>query len=140
MKPMKKIFLLSTAVALIALSSCKDQTKSAYYDLNKGESVELAKDEETGRLVDAETKEPIYIYVNKETRDTILASTGQVINGHVIESEGKYTYAEVKVDEDEYKIKEGDYKEKMENDGDLKIKDGEAKIKAEGKDGELKHK
>ncbi|WP_276504766.1 hypothetical protein [Terrimonas pollutisoli] len=137
---MKKTLLVST-VALIALSSCKDQTKSAYYDLNTGKSVDLVKDEKTGRLVDAETKEPVYIYVNKETNDTILGSTGQVINGHVIEADGKYTYAEVKVDKDgEYKIKEGDYKEKMEKDGDLKIKEGDSKTKVDGETGEVKHK
>lgn len=138
---MKKTLLVSTTVALIALSSCKDQTKSAYYDLNKGESVELVKDEKTGQLVDAETKEPVYIYVNKETNDTILGSTGQVINGQVIESDGKYTYAEVKVEQDgEYKIKADDYKEKMEKDGDLKIKDGDSKTKTDGETGEVKHK
>lgn len=138
---MKKTLLLPAAAALVVLVSCKDQTKSAYYDLNKGESVELAKDENTGRLVNAETREPIYIYVNKETGDTILGSTGQVINGHVTESDGKYTYAEVKIDEDgDYKIKEGDYKEKMEKDGDLKIKDGDSKTKVDGETGEVKHK
>ena len=138
---MKKTRLVATTVALITLASCKDQTKSAYYDLNKGESVELVKDENTGQLVDAETKEPVYIYVNKETNDTILGSTGQVINGHVIESNGKYSYAEIKMEDDgEYKIKEGDYKEKMEKDGDLKIKDGDSKTKVEGETGEVKHK
>ena len=138
---MKKTLLVATTVALIAVSSCKDQAKSAYYDLNKGESVELVKDEKTGRLIDAETKEPVYIYVNKETNDTILGSTGQVINGHVIESNGKYTYAEVKVaDDGEYKIKEGDYKEKMEKDGDLKIKDDDSKTKTNTETGDVKHK
>jgi hypothetical protein len=137
---MKKTLLLSTTVALIALASCKDQTKSAYYDLNKGKSVDLAADEKTGRLIDAETNEPIYIYVNKGTKDTILGSTGQVINGHVIESNGKYIYAEVKVDEGEYKIKDRDYKEKMEKDGDLKIRDDDSKTKVGGESGEEKYK
>ena len=137
---MKKKFFVPAAIAIIGLASCKDQTKSAYYDLNKGESVELVKDDQ-GRLVDAETKEPVYIYVNKETKDTILGSTGQVINGQVTESDGKYTYAEVKMEDNgEYKIKDGDYKEKMEKDSDLKIKDGNAKIKVDGETGEVKQK
>jgi hypothetical protein len=91
-------------------------------------------------MVDAETKKPVYIYVDTEKKDTIYGETGKVINGHVIMDEGKYKYADmnVKVEDREYKIKGDDYKEKMDKDGDLKIKNGDVKTKVDGKTGEVK--
>jgi hypothetical protein len=135
---------MSITASLLALIGCKDQTESDYYDLNKGEKVSLVKDENTGLMVDAETKKPVYIYVNQETKDTIYGATGKVINGQVIRLEdGKYKYDDLKVklDEDgEFKIKDGDYKKKVEADGDTKIKDGDSKKKTDGETGEVKNK
>lgn len=141
---MKHVLFMSITASVLSLMSCKDQTDSAYYDLNKGENVALVKDENTGLMVGAETKQPVYIYVNKETKDTIYGATGKVINGHVIRLEdGKYKYDDLKVklDEDgEFKIKDGDYKKKVEADGDIKIKDGDTKKKIDGETGEVKNK
>jgi hypothetical protein len=136
---------MSITALLLALIGCKDQTESDYYDLNKGEKVSLVKDENTGLMVDAETKKPVYIYVNNESKDTIYGATGKVINGHIIRLEdGKYKYEDdlkVKLDEDgEFKIKDGDYKKKVEADGDTKIKDGDSKKKTDGETGEVKNK
>src|SRR5687767_12731608 len=134
---MKHIFFMSITASLLALIGCKDQTGSDYYDLNKGEKVSLVKDENTGLMVDAETKKPVYIYVNKETKDTIYGATGKVINGHVIRLEdGEYKYDELKV-----KLDEGvDYKKKVEADGDTKIKEGDSKKKTDAETGEVKNK
>jgi len=133
---MKHVLFMSITASLLALIGCKDQAESAYYDLNKGENVSLIKDENTGLMVDAETKKPVYIYVNKETKDTIYGPTGKVINGQVIKLEdGKYKYDDLKVKLDEdggFKLKDGDYKRKVEADGDTKIKDGDSKKKIEG--------
>ena len=83
-------------------------------------------------MINTETNEPVYIYVDTKTKDTIYGRTGEVINGHVyVTSDGKYKYD----GDDEYKIKYGDYKKKVDGD-EVKIKDGDTKIKIE--DGEKK--
>ena len=69
---MKQTFLLAITTAVLALSGCKEETKTGYYDLNRDESIDLIKDENTGLMVNAETKKPVYIYVNEETNDTIF--------------------------------------------------------------------
>ena len=141
---MKHVLFMSIIASLLVLIGCKDQTESDYYDLNKGENVSLVKDENTGLMVDAETKKPVYIYVNNETKDTIYGATGKVINGQVIRLEdGKYKYDDLKVklDEDgEFKIKDGDYKKKVEADGDTKIKEDDSKKKTDAETGEVKNK
>ena len=139
---MKQVIFLSAISAVLALSSCREKT--GYYDLNNDKPVTLVKDENTGLMVDAETKKPVYIYVNEQTNDTIFGATGKVINGQVVKMEdGKYKYDDLKVtlDEDgDYKIKDGDYKEKGEADGDIKIKDRDSKKKIDGETGEIKNK
>ena len=139
---MKHVFFFTAVSAVFAFSSCKEKT--GYYDLNNDKPVTLVKDENSGLMVDADTKKPVYIYVNEETNDTIFGATGKVINGQIVKMEdGKYKYDDLKVklDEDgEYKIKDGDYKKKVEADGDIKIKDGDDKIKIDGETGEVKNK
>lgn len=129
---------------MLTLISCKDQAKSGYYDLNTDEPVTLVKDESTGLMVNADTKQPVYIYVNRSTNDTIYGATGEVINGHVVKLEdGKYKYADLKIKDDgdgDFKLKDGDYKRKVEADGDVKIKDGDKKKKIDGETGEVKNK
>jgi len=123
---MKQLLILFGAVVMI-FTSCK---RERYYDLTAGKYVKLEKDEKTGRMINTETDKPVYIYVDRETRDTIYGATGDVVNGHVVvTSDGKYDI------DDEYKIKYGDYKKKVDGD-EVKIKDGDTKIKIE--DGEKK--
>jgi len=123
---MKQLLLASLAVTLI-FTACK---RERYYDLTAGKYVDLEKDEKSGKMVNTATQEPVYIYVDTETRDTIYGATGDVVNGHVVKtSDGKYDI------DDEYKIKYGDYKKKVDGD-EVKIKDGDTKIKEE--DGERK--
>jgi len=123
---MKQLLILFGAIVMI-FTSCK---RERYYDLTAGKYVTLEKDEKTGHMINTETHEPVYIYVDRETRDTIYGATGDVVNGHVVvTSDGKYDI------DDEYKIKYGDYKKKVDGD-EVKIKDGDTKIKIE--DGEKK--
>ncbi len=140
---MKYAIFLSVSALVLSLASCKEGTESAYYDLNRGENVELVKDD-NGRMVNADTKETPYIYVNNETNDTIFGATGEVINGHVIKLEdgkNKNDGLKVKLDEDgDVKIKDGDYKREVEADGDVKIKDGDKTKKIDGETGEVKNK
>lgn len=135
---MKHVFFLSIIVSTACLTSCKDQTEGSYYDLNNGEHVKLIKDESTGMMLNADTKQPVYIYVNTKTHDTIYGVTGEVINGHVVKLEdGKFKYGSLKIKQDEdgdFKLKDGDYKRKIDADGDLKVKDGDKTIKAESEE------
>ena len=123
---MKLLFFAVLSAALI-FTACK---RERYYDLTAGKYINLEKDEKTGRMINTETHKPVYIYVDRETRDTIYGATGDVVNGHVVvTSNGKYDI------DDEYKVKYGDYKKKVDGD-EVKIKDGDTKIKIE--DGEKK--
>jgi hypothetical protein len=126
---MKQLLVLTSVSVLVLFTSCKQER---YRDLTADEYIEVKKDDKTGRMVNAETNEPVYIYVDTKSNDTIFGATGAVINGHVIKtSDGKYKYD----GDDEYKIKDGDYKKKVDGD-EIKIKDGDTKIKIE--DGERK--
>ena len=85
-------------------------------------------------MINSETKEPVDIYVNTTTHDTIYGRTGKVINNSITRHEdGTYTYEA----DGEMKVTDSDYKKKVQDDGDIKIKDGDTKIKIE-KDGETK--
>ncbi len=121
------------AFAAILFTSCKP--KDRYLDLSTGKAVELEKDPETGLMVNAATKKPVYIYVDTETNDTIYGSTGKVVNGQVVKTEGgEYKYR----GDYEYKSPDGDLKVEVEKDGDIKIKDGDSKLKIDGETGERK--
>lgn len=138
---MKKIFLMSILVIPFLWTACNN-ADSRYVDLNTGKSVKLEKNE-SGLMVNAETKKPVHIYVDTKTNDTIYGKSGKVINGHIlITGDNSYSYdADLNSDVDgEYKIKNGDYKMKVESDGDIKIKDGDTKTKIDGETGEKKTK
>ena len=142
------VFILAV-VTFVCFAGCDN--KDNYVDLETGKTITVEKDPATGYMVNAETKEPIDIYVNTATHDTIYGKTGKVINNFVIKHpDGKFTYraddeikvtdgdSKMKVEADgDYKVKEGDYKKKVEEDGDIKIKDGDSKIKID-EDGDKK--
>ncbi len=143
---MKKIFALAVIASAMFWTACSSHTKGAYIDLRTGKSIEIEKDPVTGAWINADTKEPVYIYVNTKNNDTIYGKTGVVINGHVVKNNDNvywYDGDEDKVGwndriDEEYKYKSGDYKEKVDADGDVKIKDGDKKIKIDGETGEKK--
>ena len=127
---MKKL-LLTTVATIVLLSACK---QPRYYDLTAGRYIELEKDEKTGLMVSSTTHEPVYIYVDTRTNDTIYGATGKVINGYVIRtSDGKY-----KFDEEEYKVKNDDYKKKVEGD-EAKVKTDDKKIKTDEEEKKVKN-
>ena len=140
---MKKIFVLLGLSTAILFTACADE-KDRYVDLRTGETITVEKDKETGAWLNAETKKPVYIYVDTKKNDTIYGKTGTSINGKVVKSDdGVFWYTE---DED-YKVTltgptdvntDGEYKKKVEGDGDIKIKDGDTKIKIDGETGEKK--
>ena len=125
---MKQVLVLIGFSATVIFTACK---QDRYYDLTAEKYIGVEKDDQGG-IVNSETHEPVYIYVDTKTKDTIYGATGKVINGYVVQtSDGKYKYE----GDDEYKIKDGDYKKKVDGD-EVKIKDGDTKIKIE--DGEKK--
>jgi hypothetical protein len=136
---MKYSFFAVVGTIALAIFSCKDNNPG-YVDPDTGKELTLVKDANTGLMVDADTKKPVYMYVDTEKHDTIYGETGKIINGQIVLQDGKYKYADVKMkaDNDDYKIKGDDYKEKMEKDGDLKIKNGDTKTKVDGETGEVK--
>ena len=133
---MKKTIASGLGIAMIiGLVSCSDD-KDRYVDLRTGKSIELVKDENSGLLVDANTKQPAYIYVDTRNDDTIYGKTGEVINGRVIMNDkNEYVYEK---DFQPYEVKGDDYKVEVEKDGDMKIKQGDSKIKVDGETGEKK--
>jgi N-methylhydantoinase B/oxoprolinase/acetone carboxylase alpha subunit len=128
---MKKLFVLSSVATVILLTACK---QPRYYDLTAGRYVALEEDEKTGLMVNPTTREPVYMYVDTRTNDTIYGATGKVINGYVIKtSDGKY-----KFDEEEYKVKNDDYKKKVEGD-EAKVKTDDNKIKTDEEEKKVKN-
>src|SRR5580765_559832 len=119
---MKHITILSGISFLIfGVTSCSD-SNARYTDLNTGKSITVVKDSTTGYMINAETKEPLVVYYDSQTKDTLYGRTGEVINNKVNKTpDGKYYYeipkpAEAKVltqDEiDRELLKNGDYKKK----------------------------
>src|SRR5688572_13987498 len=127
-------------IAGVAMISCT--TRERYLDLSTGEMIQLEKDQQTGLLVNKLTGEPVYIYVDTKTNDTIYGETGEVINGHIVKRGDKYYFdgdEKLEVgDNGEMKYKNGDHKVKVEKDGDMKIKNDDRKIKIDGETGERK--
>ena len=141
--------LLFSSMLLILVGSCN--TRARFLDLNTGDAAQ--KDEKTGVMVNSKTGEPVTVYVDRESDDTIWASTGKVVNGQLAKNDdGKWTIKvddeeykaksddgrKIKSEDGEYKYKDGDYKKKVEDDGDVKIKKGDKTIKIDGETGERK--
>lgn len=120
-----------------------DNTKtkySKYVDLNSTLPVHLYYDPKTKRTYSEATNEPVDLYVNVETGDTIYGQGRFVVNNYIVKTtDGTYKLddSKVKVNGDELKIKDGDKKLKLE-DGEMKIKDGDEKLKAEENETKLK--
>ena len=138
---MKNPFVSILISALVIGPGCSN-TRERYLDLSTGTYVEPVKDAQTGKMVNKKTGEPLYIYVDTKTHDTIYAGTGEVINGHVSVQENKYVYdmdTKLKTEDNgEVKYKVGDDKTKMEKDGDIKIKNEDRKVKIDGETGKEK--
>src|ERR1700730_17393364 len=121
---MKKIMLFVFGVISISMWMACNSASGRYIDLNTGKHINLEKDQQSGYMVNAETKKPVDIYVDTETKDTIYGRNGKIINGKVAKTtEGVYVYSETE-------------HSRMENAGEIKIKNGDTKIKIE--DGKTK--
>lgn len=158
---MKRAFLAIIGLgSLTTWTACSNQTGtgSSAVDLETGRTITLVKDTASGQMVDADTRKPVSLYVDKSSKDTIYGPTGEVVNNKVQHtSDGKYVYfgavspnsgnnefsaenenVKVKAEDGEYKVKGDDYKKKVDEDGDIKIKEGDRKVKVDGETGEVK--
>ena len=115
---------------------------SKYVDLKTGQPVDLYYDSKKKKTYSAGNDEPVDLYVNVATGDTIYGEGRYVVNNYIVKTEdGKYKLDDkkVKIDGDEIKIKEGNKKFKMSAD-EMKIKDGDtdAKIKTDADESKIK--
>ena len=134
----------SALLLMVVASACNNAKEGRFLNLSTGKEVTVTKDEETGMMVDKETNKPVLLYADTRAKDTFYGVTGAKVNGK-LERVGKGVYVyddgekKIKIDGDEYKVKEGDAKLKMDADGDeYKYQNGAAKINNE--DGEYKEK
>ena len=68
---MKKTITAVVVIMSLVWMSCSTE-KDRYVDLRTGESIKLEKDSETGVWINAETKKPVYMYVDTEKNDNYL--------------------------------------------------------------------
>jgi hypothetical protein len=150
---MKIKFILLNLAVVFSVISCN--TNERYLDLNTNNYLDLKKDSTSGYMVDSKTGEPVDIFVDTKTQDTIYGMTGEIVNGRVYKTEGgkwivkqdgdeykakseSENSAKIKREGDEYKAKNGNYTVKTEGDGDVKIENGKTQTKIDGKTGERK--
>jgi hypothetical protein len=136
---MKKLNSYLLIGLTVVMASCADK-KDRYIDLRTGQTIQVEKDS-SGAWVVADTKKPVYIYVDTEKNDTIYGKTGEVINGHVVKGEDNLYWYDSDVrnnDAGTNEAESGEYKKKVEGDGDIKIKTEDQTIKIDGETGEKK--
>lgn len=111
---------------------------STYIDLNTSQPIDIIWDSVNNRPLNKMTNQPVELYVNTATRDTIYGP-GYIVNQYLINTDGKWTLddAKIKREGDEIKIKKGNMKFKME-DGEWKMKRGDTKIKSGDDEGKIK--
>jgi hypothetical protein len=115
-------------------------TNTKYVDLKTGQPVDLYYNSKKKRTYAESNNEPVDLYVNVATGDTIYGKGRYVVNNYIVKTEDgayKLDNKKIKIDGDEIKIKDGDKKFKME-DGEMKIKDGDEKMKVDADESKLK--
>lgn len=136
---MKTTFLKFPLIVLVTASAC-NHSQERYLDLPSNEFVDMKQDSKSGALVNAETGEPVNLYVDTKTDDTIYVFDGnkQVVNGNVRrDNDGEWI---VKIDGEEYKAKSGNgAKIKMEGEEYKYESENGAKVKTEGEEYKYKN-
>jgi len=126
---MNKIIFIGWMIAIAMAVSCSHE-KGAYIDLRTGKAIKVERDPVTGSWINADTKENVYMYVDRKTGDTIYAKNGEVINGHIVLQGDEYWYDQDL--EKKYSVKQESFKE-------VKIKKGNVKIKIENGEKKVKY-
>ncbi|THU41634.1 hypothetical protein FAM09_05925 [Niastella caeni] len=129
-----------SATAEQPLADTTPKSNTQYVDLKTGQPADLYYNSKKKRTYSETTNEPVDLYVNVVTGDTIYGQGRYVVNGYIVKTaDGTYKLDDkkIKIDGDEIKIKEGDKKFKMEE-GEMKIKDGDEKMKTDGDESKIK--
>jgi hypothetical protein len=151
---MKATVLLLSLALVAGFCSC-NRSQPRYLDLNTNEYITIKKDSTNGLWINSKTGQPVDLYVDTQTRDTISGQTGEVVNGKVQKTDdGNWVVkmdgdeykaksesensAKVKMEGDEFKLKDGSYTVKQKDNGDVKIENGKTQVKIDGKTGERK--
>lgn len=110
-----------------------------YVNLNTGEKVNIIADPVTGIAIDQSTQQPVELYYNPSTNDTLYQSGMRVNNLLIKEKEGKYRLddTKIKIDGDEIKIKDDSSKIKIDGD-EMKIKSPDGKVKVDDEEVKVK--
>jgi hypothetical protein len=138
---MKTTIVTGSVVALMfGLTACSNRSgEGRFLNLSTGREVEVVRNEK-GEMVNKKTGKPVLLYTDDNRRDTFFGLTGERVNGHLRQMDkGVYVYNDgeriVKIDGEEYKIKDANSKEKWDADGDeYKYKEGDAKVKIDKDD------
>lgn len=130
-------WILAIAAGSTIWTAC-EPANAKYMDLNTGLEVTLERDDESGEMINVETGEPVRLYVNSKSKDTIYGPSGKIVNNEIIRLHDMYVYN----GDDDYKLqleKDGDYEEKYGDDYKVKSDaDGSYKEKI-GDDSKVKY-
>lgn len=137
---MKTKISIGAVALIIGAAACNNKSNEGrFLNLATGKEVQIERNEK-GEMVNVKTGKPVLLYTDESRRDTFYGLTGKKVNGQLQAlSKGIYVYNDgdrkVKIDGDEYKIKDGNAKEKWDADGDeYKYKDGDVKVKIDKDD------
>ncbi|MCD6064265.1 MAG: hypothetical protein K0R82_2176 [Flavipsychrobacter sp.] len=129
-------WILAIAAGTTIWTAC-EPANAKYIDLATGQEVVLERDEEKGEMINVTTGEPVKLYVNSKSKDTIYGPSGKIVNNEIVRLDNMYVYSgdeeyKLKLEKngdfeekygDEYKVKsdaDGDYKEKRGDDNKVK--------------------
>jgi len=106
------------------------QPNVKYLDLKTRKNITVRIDTERGEVVNTETNEPVYLFVETTKHDTIYGQSGSVVNNYIFKDEsGDYKVDTVRIYEKTPAPEHtGNYKEKV-RDNKTKIVTDDVKIK-----------
>ncbi|MBS1585985.1 MAG: hypothetical protein JSS82_10630 [Bacteroidetes bacterium] len=77
------------------------QPTAKYYDLKSHKQITVRVDTVRGSVVNAETNEPVDLFVDQTKHDTIYGQTGTVVNNYIIRDQGDYRVDTVRINSGE---------------------------------------
>lgn len=94
------LFIITFAIAISYIKG-REANKARFIDLNTGKRINLTPDKNSGLAIDLFSGRPVNIYVNLDTRDTIYAPSGKVINGELRrDKNGNFHYRSEEINKD----------------------------------------
>ena len=118
-----------------------EASTARYVDLKSNQPADLYYDSKKKKTYSANTNEPVDLYVNIATGDTIYGRGRYVVNNYIVKTpDGTYKLddSKLKVSDEGIKLKSDDQKLKM-DESEMKIKDEDEKYKSEGTEEKMKN-